>query len=168
MIRQLVTPSAVFFVAVSALGPFWFGPATYALLRTYKFAPSGLVVWMLIFAQIVFALWTVGRSLVRAREFGKKIGPLRLALESGDETVRDELFELRKQAAHATRFPLFAFTGFFFLLPAYFAIVLGSAHSGGQSLIKEHGKLRYSTQREDIDKLLRTFEDHQFMVPWKR
>ena len=167
ILRHGLTPATVFHLAVMALVPFWFGPVTYLLLRTYKFAPSGIVAWVLIVAQVVFAVWVLGSAFRRAAAFGKKFGPLRQAYESGDETVRDELFQLRKQKAQVTRVPLIAVTGFFFLLPAYFAIALGNTFSGGKFEVEVNGQSRYSTQQEDIDRILQTFEEHHLMVPWK-
>ncbi|MFI5386306.1 MAG: hypothetical protein ACHQ50_09320 [Fimbriimonadales bacterium] len=159
-LKLLLSPGSILFFGLALTQSFWMGPAIYLLIKTNLIAPIGVVPWVLCILAGICFLGGLGYTLILARS--NKEGRLaRQCFKQGDaEGYHAHLEAFRKGRR---LWPMFgAMLSVFVFLPSSIAIVLG----GGTSyLVKDHGKLRNATHREEVQSTLRWIE-RRGIVRW--
>ena len=155
--RDLLSGPSLLFAILCLSADWWTRPAIYFYMWTYKLAPSGLILKsVLVLFAVIFA-WIFYSLFSKAVKLGKQVRPYRLAAKEGDQSAIDQLTILRRSKPR----PLALFICFSLVIlaiPSIVAIIIMDGDQGGLYAIPEHGRLRASTQKEDIEHKLRDFQ----------
>ena len=155
--KVLLSPWMLACYTMIATLPYWASPIAYLTLRTFEFAPSGLVPWILIVLLGSYAVWAFVAYIFYAVKEGRRMHQAKLAADGGDESAAEVYAELRGASMPVWRFAS-AFMAMQALIPITAALVIGNQLMAETKLVRSGKELRYESPQESLNRVLRRFE----------
>lgn len=148
-------PTVLLFFALAATVNLWIGGAVYALLTTFLVTPGGFLVWLVSLAAVATFLGGLGFTVIRVLR-DPTLKAARACFRAGDFEGYAANLETRRTMLRSTfRWHEVSMLASLLIAPACIALVLGS---GNPTLVRDHGRLRHGSRREEVRATLRWME----------
>jgi hypothetical protein len=129
--------------------PLWQNSAILLVFKTFAFDPSGIIARAALILIAFVCIWSLIKFAHQMSDYSKLLRPLVAAKKRSEPDTIPKILDLKsvkpKPILMMGPFALIALA-----MPICMALLMDSGMNGGLHLIKENGKLRYSTRQEDI------------------
>lgn len=147
---------------------YWQKALVYLMLRSCLIAPNRMIVWASAAVSAAAFIWAVGRLFGPALKLGKDQRAANKRARLTNEPVVVDTDILARRLRFQRRAPwdmVGIMASFLWLLSCLIALVLWDPGSASMGLVRDHGKMRYTTQREDLQRTLHWLERDGIFTP---